>query len=240
MGNNRNRESFFRFKKFNICDSAGAMKIGTDGVLLGAWAPAEGIQRALDIGCGTGLIAMMLAQRGVSKVIGIEIGEEAAREAEDNVASCEWRDRIEIIAGNALAADFSAYNPDLIVSNPPFFSDSLKCEDSCRTIARHAGSLSFVSLLESGAKWLSEDGQLAFISPAYNEHEIEYAAAMNKLYINKKTFVCTVEGKRAKRILWLLNRRICRAEISTLNIKNRNGEYSGEYTLLTKEFYLNL
>ncbi|MDE5744253.1 MAG: methyltransferase, partial [Paramuribaculum sp.] len=124
MGNNRNRESFFRFKKFSVRDSAGAMKIGTDGVLLGAWVPVSGVKRAIDIGCGTGLIAIMLAQRGVERVVGVEIAENAAAESKENVANCVWNKTIEIVTGDATTLNFDNYQPELIVSNPPFFSKS--------------------------------------------------------------------------------------------------------------------
>lgn len=240
MGNNRNRESFFRFKKFSVRDSAGAMKIGTDGVLLGAWVPVVGIERAVDIGCGTGLISLMLAQRGVKHIYGIEISDAAAREAEENVIGSSFADNIQIVAGDATLLDLSCLSPQLIVSNPPFFADSLKCDTADRTTARHEESLSFDNLIRLSAEALACDGMLAFISPADREKDIDFATVMHRMYVARKTFVSTVAGKTPKRILWLLSKKLCETCVDSLLMRDENSVYSTDYINLTKDFYLHL
>ncbi|MDE5836278.1 MAG: methyltransferase [Paramuribaculum sp.] len=240
MGNNQKRESFFKFKKFSISDSAGAMKIGTDGVLLGAWAPVEGIHRAIDIGCGTGLISIMLAQRGVEDVIGIEIDKRASIEASNNIANCEWKENISVINSDVTSIDLSIYSPDLIVSNPPFFSDSLHCNDETRRIARHEGNLNYRSLIELSSRALGGNGLLAFISPIEREHDIVFYASMNKMFVYRQTFVKTVSSKNPKRILWLLGKKICSTVDDVIQIKTASGEYSIDYINLTKDFYIHL
>ncbi len=240
MGNNRNRESFFRFKEFSVRDSAGAMKIGTDGVLLGAWVPVSGIERAVDVGCGTGLISLMLAQRGVAQIYGIEISDAAAKEAESNVSESIFANNIQIIAGDATEMELAGFKPQLIVSNPPFFADSLKCGTDDRTTARHEGSLSFDNLIKLSAGALDCCGMLAFISPADREKDIDFAAVMHRMYVARKTFVRTVPGKSPKRILWLLSKPLCETRVDSLQIRNESGEYSNDYINLTKDFYLHL
>lgn len=240
MGNNRNRESFFHFKEFSVRDSAGAMKIGTDGVLLGAWVPVSGIKTAIDVGCGTGLISLMLAQRGVAQIFGIEISDAAAKEAENNVIESPFAHNIHIIAEDATQLDLYGFKPQLIVSNPPFFADSLKCDTADRTTARHEGSLSFENLIRLSATALDCDGCLALISPADREKDIDFTAVMHRMYVAKKTFVQTVPDKRPKRILWLLRKTLCETCVDSLLIRNASGDYSTDYINLTKDFYLHL
>ncbi|MDE6651639.1 MAG: methyltransferase [Paramuribaculum sp.] len=240
MGNNRNRESFFKFKQFSLSDNAGAMKIGTDGVLLGAWIPIDGIRSAIDVGCGTGLISVMLAQRGVEHIVGIEIDKNASNEALCNISNCAWHENISIINSDVTTIDLSIYSPDLIVSNPPFFSESLHCNDKARSIARHEGNLNFRSLIELSSKALGKNGFLAFISPSDREEEIVFSAAMNKLFVCRKTYVKTVPSKSPKRILWLLSKQLCSTSENVIFIKTTSGYYSSDYINLTKDFYLHL
>lgn len=136
-------KSSFKFKQFTIFHDKCAMKVGTDGVLLGAWAPADKAKRILDVGTGTGLIALQLAQRNPhARITAIEIDAAAAGQATENVSHSPWADRVEVICH-----DFRDYQPenrfDLIVSNPPYFIDALKCPDEQRCTARHAGNLNY-------------------------------------------------------------------------------------------------
>ena len=132
--------SFFSFKKFTIHHDRCAMKVGTDGVLLGAWTDVAHSKHLLDIGSGTGLVALMLAQRCTGEITGIEIDKEAVEQSRENVAASPWKERIEI-----LWQDVRQYTPndlyDTIVSNPPYFVDSLKCPDGQRNTARHSDTL---------------------------------------------------------------------------------------------------
>ena len=143
-------QPFFQFKQFTVWHDKCAMKVGTDGVLLGAWTPVESSARILDIGTGTGLVALMLAQRCSASVIALEIDGKAAQQAAENITRSPWGSRIEVVC-----QDFRLYSNknnslkyDTIVSNPPYFTDSLKCPDSQRNTARHNDNLSYEELLK--------------------------------------------------------------------------------------------
>ena len=150
---------YFQFKQFTVWHDQCAMKVGTDGVLLGAWASVERARRILDIGTGTGLVALMLAQRSLldAKIVALEIDEAAAGQARENVARSPWQERIEVVQ-----ADFKKYRSsdkfDVIVSNPPYFVDSLECPDRQRAAARHNDSLTYEELLEGVNRLLAADG----------------------------------------------------------------------------------
>ena len=146
-------QPFFQFKQFTVWHDKCAMKVGTDGVLLGAWTPVESSARILDIGTGTGLVALMLAQRCSASVIALEIDGKAAQQAAENITRSPWGSRIEVVC-----QDFRLYSNknnslkyDTIVSNPPYFTDSLKCPDSQRNTARHNDNLSYEELLKLGS-----------------------------------------------------------------------------------------
>ena len=204
----------FHFKQFDVEDSACAMKVGTDGVLLGGWAEPlfqrSGLsaQRSfLDIGTGSGLIALMLAQRFPNAhILGIDIDEASARQAAENFAASPWANRLE--AKHISIQDLSAQRSfsdsglyQLIVSNPPYFRDALKCPEASRKQARHTDSLSYDELLRCAAKLLAPDGVLALILPAEAEQDILTLAAANGLYPHRITRLHTTPSKPAKRIL---------------------------------------
>ena len=129
---------YFQFKQFTVWHDKCAMKVGTDGVLLGAWTSVESAHRILDIGTGTGLVALMLVQRSLpdANIVALEIDEAAVGQARENIIRSPWKERVEVVQ-----ADFRKYRSsdkfDVIVSNPPYFVDSLECPDRQRTAARH-------------------------------------------------------------------------------------------------------
>ena len=216
------------------------MKVGTDGVLLGAWCPVEGAQRALDVGTGCGVIALMVAQRnGEAHIEGIDIDPGAVEEATLNFAASPWSERL-----TAMMADFnhmtSTDSYDLIVSNPPYFTDSLLPPDAARTLARHTGSLSYRQLIEGAAQRLTDSGMLALISPTEAEGAIIEAAAFASLPVKNITRVIPVEGAAAKRTLWQLSRREMPYRETTLTIAHRDGSFTSEYIALTRDFYLKM
>lgn len=216
------------------------MKVGTDGVLLGAWCPVEGAQRALDVGTGCGVIALMVAQRnGEAHIDGIDIDPGAIEEATLNFAASPWSERL-----TAMMADFSHMTStdsyDLIVSNPPYFTDSLLPPDAARTLARHAGALSYHQLIEGAAQRLTDSGMLALISPTVAEGAIIEAAAFASLPVKNITRVIPVEGAAVKRILWLLSRREMPYREENLTIAHRDGSFTSEYIALTRNFYLKM
>lgn len=238
MGNSTARETVFRMKRFEIINSDSAMKPGTDGVLLGAWASAENPQRIIDVGTGTGLIAMMLAQRYEHAIItAVEIDPVAAAEAEQNFINSPWHDRLITVTGDfSKFLSFSKF--DLIVSNPPFFTSGKPSPDKSRAMARHESSLPLGILFQQAKKLLSDRGRLAIITPCGNEDEIIFEAAMKKIYPWRICEVISVEGKTPIRIMWEFSLSDDGLERESIIIRDRDNNFTDTYKELTKEFYL--
>lgn len=138
---------YFKFKQFTVYHDKCAMKVGTDGVLLGAWCDVAGARRVLDVGTGTGLIALMIAQRSEARITALDVDAAAVEQARENCSASPWAERIDVEQ-----ADFCSYRPDAlfdcIVSNPPYFVEDVHCPDKQRNMARHTAGLTFSSLLE--------------------------------------------------------------------------------------------
>lgn len=229
----------FTFKQFTVCQDKCAMKVGTDGVLLGAWAPVGQAARILDVGTGTGLIALQMAQRNsLARVTAVEIDADAAAQARQNVAGSPWEERIEVVC-----ADFEAFCSDkpydLIVSNPPYFVDALRCPDGQRSQARHAGSLNYVSLFRHAAGLLSREGRVSVIVPSEVAGQVEDAAWTHGFYPEHRTRVYTKEGKPSRRTLMTFGRRLYPLREDALYISAPDGSYTEAYKALTRDFYLN-
>lgn len=232
---------YFRFKQFLVRQDRCAMKVGTDGVLLGAWVRPDGCRRILDVGAGTGLIALMLAQRNPEAAIdALDIDAAACGQAEENVAGSPFAGRIRVVH-----TSLAAYVPeavaayDLVVSNPPYFERSLKNPDPKRRLARHTDSLPLEALIAGGRRLLTPGGRLALILPAGREAEVEVLAGRNGLHPVRQTTVVPVSGGAAKRILSELSVTAPAApcERDTLYIEKARGEYSQAYIALMKDFY---
>ena len=230
----------FRFKQFEIHDELSAMKIGTDGVLLGAWVDIADASSILDVGTGTGLVAIMCAQRNAqARVHGIDIVEDAATEAQQNMARTAWCDRL-----SAEHADLRDYDPDVrydhIVSNPPFFLTTLQSPDATRAMARHADTLPYADLVSAAERLLTPGGRLSVVLPT------ECAAtfrrvAFERLWLSRITDVVTREGEAPKRTLmeFRLSAKPLMPCADSLTIQAKDGSYTEEYRRLTEEFYLN-
>ena len=230
--------SVFKFKQFSIIQEKSAMKVGTDGVLLGSWVSCKQANTILDIGCGTGLISLMLAQRNLnSNIIGIEIDEIASKEAQLNVSNSDWQERIKI--EHTSLQDFNPQTQfDLIVSNPPFFDEN-KAQDR-RATARHTNSLSFEELIGNAANLLSEKGIFFVIMPKDTEVEFWKIAATHNLYCNR---VCNVKGNETsevKRVMMEFSfiKSIVLTEYLTIEKSRHN--YTSKYIQLCKDFYLKM
>lgn len=228
----------FRFKQFTVHQQRSAMKVGTDGVLVGAWATVRATDRAvLDIGTGTGLLALMLAQRNPeAQVVAVEIDAESAAQARENVAGSLWRDRIRV--EECAVQEFSAEQKfDLIVSNPPYFVDSLKCPDGSRNMARHTDTLSFAELMQAAERLLAPEGRFAVIVPS--EAALTVIAAGN-LHLVRRCDVRTKPSGTPKRVMLEFSPRFeGAAQREELTIGDgTNGGYSPEYVALTRDFYL--
>lgn len=231
--------STFQFKQFSIKQNNTAMKVGTDGVLLGAWTETrEG--HILDIGTGTGLIAIMLAQQTKSALIdAIEIETEAHQQAKENIKACSWIDRI--AAHNLSIQKFkSTTKYDLIISNPPFFIDSTKASKSNRNTARHTDCLSFEDLILSVISLLKPNGIFSVILPI-SEGEIFIELTTKKqLFLVRKCIIKPNPTTPPKRVLMEFS--FQQKELIEENLTIETGtrhQYTKEYISLTKDFYLN-
>jgi len=216
------------------------MKVGTDGVLMGAWASVDAKSKILDIGTGTGLIALMLAQRSKAWVYAIEIDGNAALQATENALESPWAERIHVIHSsfqNFRETVSSEY--DLIVCNPPFFSKSLKTETHSRNLARHDDELSLRELVSGVAKLLRPDGLFALILPAEKEAEIQKETEMRSLFPKRIMRIRPTPSKPFKRVMMEFTFQKTEPSESEMCIEtDKRHQYSTEYTELTKDFYL--
>ena len=231
--------SFFNFKQFSISQDKSAFKVGTDGVILGAYADVKNATQILDIGSGTGLIAIMLAQRCEAEITAIEPDYESYIQTCENVALCRWDKRIKIIHTNLQNFKHESRKFDLIVSNPPFFNDSLKNPDARKSAARHNDSLSSADLLEGASKLLDEDGRLQVIMP-YIEGNILIAEASGySLFCNSILKIKPSPTAEIRRLIMSFSRARTKAVESFLTIEHgKRHEFTEEYIVLTKDFYL--
>lgn len=232
---------YFQFKQFTVWHDQCAMKVGTDGVLLGAWTSVERARRVLDIGTGTGLVALMLAQRSLPdvKIVALEIDGAAAGQARENVARSPWRERVEVVQ-----ADFKKYRSsdkfDVIVSNPPYFVDSLECPDRQRTAARHNDSLTYEDLLEGVSELLADDGLFTVVIPSDVADRVKEIASAKKLYAVRQLHVITKPGGVSKRTLITFSFSVRECIAEELLTELARHQYSEEYIALTRTYYLNM
>lgn len=218
------------------------MKVGTDAVLLGAWAGCGNPKNILDAGSGSGLIALMMAQRFPgARVLGIDIHPGSIQQAEMNFTASPWRDNLEI--REISLQDFATIPSnafDLIVSNPPFFNASLLPPDESKKLAKHTESLSYDELVVSIASLLHEDGRFALILPYENKDNFDRLAAEQGLLLSRELAVIPVKGKDPNRYLseWTWKQQFPIRE--ELCIRTNIKEYTEEYKKLTEDFYLAL
>lgn len=233
------KNSYFKFKQFTIHQQNTAMKVGTDGVLLGAWVAIDACASILDVGTGTGMIALMLAQRSNASITAIEIEENAALQAKQNIADSAWGNRVNIkhISLQNYVNDCSA-KFDLIVSNPPFFSQAYKAANETRTMARHNDTLPFEDLIADSVKLLNDKGRFAVVLPFDAANEFERLAEGKNLFIIRKTEVKPTEQKVANRVLLEFSKQQTALIIESLIIYDENRDYTEAYKKQTKDFYL--
>jgi tRNA1Val (adenine37-N6)-methyltransferase len=218
----------FQFKQFTVEQELCAMKVGTDGVLLGAW--AKGGQRILDAGTGTGVIAMMLAQRYPgARVTAIDIDEGAVRQAQQNVTKSPFAAQVTVLQ-ETLQEHQGEY--DAIVSNPPFFIDSLAAPDEQRNMARHTATLTYAELMQAAYRLLSDEGELSVVVPFDYRQRMEDEAIFVGFFPSRVCAVKTTERKPAKRYLLAFRKHPCPCEKEQLTIG------SEDYQALTSAFYL--
>lgn len=229
--------SGFKFKQFAVEQDDVAMKVGTDGVLLGAWARCEGARRILDIGTGTGVIALQMAQRNpVAQVQAVEIDETAAKRARANFDLSPWAERLAVV--QSAVQEFEPTEKfDLIISNPPYFVDSLLPPDAKRSTARHTHDLTFEELDKAVCRLLTDNGRFALILPT---NEFERYLEISHLHLVRRCDVCPVEGGAVKRIMGEFAKQpTATTKHETIAIeRGKRGDYTDDYRALTKDFYL--
>ena len=236
----------FKFKEFTIHQDKTAMKVGTDGVLLGAWCSVDDYpDTILDIGSGTGVISLMIAQRSDAMTIdAVEVDENAYEQTVENFEKSDWGDRLYCYNAtfnefaDEIAEEEETY--DLIVSNPPFYTDDFETEDDARNKARFTSSLSFEELIRGVSKILSENGVFSVVVPFKEEESFINLTKEKKLFLNR---ICRVKGKvtsEIKRSLMEFSfiEKVIEEKILVIEIERH--KYTEDYINLTREFYLKM
>jgi tRNA1Val (adenine37-N6)-methyltransferase len=233
--------SGFKFKQFTIHQDKTAMKIGTDSILFGSWLETNSSCKSiLDIGTGTGLLTLMMAQKNENvKITALEIDEDAYSQAQGNIANSKWGDRIDLVHTNAnLWCSDKKY--DLLLSNPPYFSNSLNSSQTTRNEARHQVSFKIEDLLSLWGKFGSENSELACVLPN-NQAELLIGLALKEFYfLKKQTLVRSNKKSKVIRQLLLFSKEKTPTIKSELSIYTLDRQYTKVYIELTKDFYLDL
>lgn len=234
--------NIFHFKQFTIHQDKCAMKVGTDAVLLGAWTNPQKAERILDIGTGTGILSLMLAQKCDAIIDAIDIDENACMQAKENFGNSKWSERLNI--KQVSVQDFallSSKKYDLIISNPPFFIDSSKAPDPERTISRHTDLLPYEELIAGVLKLLLPEGQFCLILPAKEGELFQELAANNDLHLTKLLNVKGSSDKlNPKRLLMQFEFTERNLEKSSIAVEaDKRHHYTDDYKELTKNYYLN-
>ncbi|MBN2164892.1 MAG: methyltransferase [Marinilabiliaceae bacterium] len=236
-------KSLFRFKQFTINQEGAYMKVGTDGVLLGAWCKSNNAKTILDIGTGTGLLSLMLAQRNSYAIIdAVEIEPQAAKQAQENFDNSSWSSRLRLF--NCSVQDYKQITDikyDLIVCNPPFFVNSMKADSIERTLARHTDELTFKELSDAVNELLNNEGLFSVILPSETENEMRDLMYRYGFSLVRKVNVIPVPGKLPKRVLLEFSKIYNECEFSELIIEEfGRHKYSEAYKTLTRDFYLSI
>ena len=230
----------FYFKQFKVEDGRSTMKVGTDAVLLGAFADVGEAEQILEIGTGCGVISLILAQRSNAQIDAIDIDEESVKQARENAGNSPWNDRINII--HSSLQDFVKHSErkyDLLVSNPPFFSNALKSPNEKRNISRHNDLLSYEELIIGSSGLMSAGGSLWVVLPAKESVAFIDIAVKSGLFLHFKVKVISKAKKECHRVLiQFKNTPSEKVKEKSLAIKNADNSYSMEYIELTKEFYI--
>jgi tRNA1Val (adenine37-N6)-methyltransferase len=237
--------SFFRFKQFVVHQDRCAMKVGTDSVLLGAWTDTSQVKRILDIGTGTGLLALMMAQRSDAVITGIDIDPAAIEQAAENAQASPWAPRLhfrsisfqEYVKELKQQSLFQSF--DLLISNPPFHPEDIKPGSNQRRLARHSDELSVQEILSLGAEILAPQGRIALVIPAKIYSQVMEDAAMAGLNTLRTMAVRPTPQKPVHRYLleFGFESQECISQELIIELNERH-EYSLEYKELTKDFYL--
>ena len=229
----------FQFKQFTIVQDRCAMKVGTDGVLLGAWTNPKGAQSILDIGTGTGLIALMLAQRSTAEIDAVEIDLDSYLQARENVARSPWQHRTRVYhctIQDYLCSSSKLY--DLLVANPPFFSNVSKAANPARTLARHDDRLTPIDLLNVAHRLLKADGRLTVIYPCTVANSFRELVKKQGFFCNQILWIKPTPNIPPKRVLIEISRTKFYYPDQEIVIKTDRHTYTSRFLELVREFYL--
>lgn len=227
----------FQFKQFSIAHDKCAMKVNTDGILLGALAEVENVKRILDLGTGSGLVALMLAQRSSldCQITALEIEPNAYQQAVENGKNSAWADRLHFVQGDVMQTAFKE-KFDLIVSNPPYFQDSLATRNKQRDLARTALQ-SHLEWLNQAQKWLADEGKITMILPFEAGEKL---IAQTELYCVKRWEISTKQNQPPKRMVVSFSRHFANLQQKQLSIYTLENSYTEEFKVLTQAFYLKM
>lgn len=235
----------FQFKRFDVDDTLCGMKVGTDGVLLGAWTRCSGYARIIDAGCGSGLIALMMAQRNEKALItAVDVSAEACADARSNADRSPWGGRISVVCRDLTTDPWPDLTPGplLIISNPPFFSETLHSPEQDRALARHGEGFDVISLIRMSSRMLSgSDDALAFVAPWSRSDEIEFELSLCRMEMRRMCAVTTREGREPSRILVEAGMQPpvpSGMEREELTLRDASNILTPRYIRLTSEFYL--
>lgn len=231
--------SRFQFKQFSLAHDKSSMKVGTDAVLLGSLTAMDSAQSILEIGCGSGVISLMAAQKSKAKIMGIDIDKNSVEQARENFSLSPWKDQL--MTEHISFQDFAnIYNQkyDLIISNPPFFEDNLKSPSEIRNKARHNDSLSFSDLLSSTRQLLQTHGRLAVVLPFTEGERLIQLASSHSFFLKRRISIYPKPSKKANRLILEFVLRSCNTHDEELTIREENNEYTAQYRHVTKDFYL--
>jgi tRNA1Val (adenine37-N6)-methyltransferase len=231
--------TYFNFRQFTIYQDKCVFKVGTDGVLLGAYADVSGVKKIIDIGTGTGLVALMLAQRSNAEIVAIEPDKDSFLQACSNVANSKWNARIRVLHTSLQDYEPGSEKFDLIISNPPFFTDSLRNPDKGKAAARHNYLLNNDDLLKGASGLIAEGGKLQVIMP-YAEGNILVAEAQEYgLYCNNILKIKPLPTSEIRRLILTFSREKHNVKEKFLTIEHgKRHDFTEEYKNLTKDFYL--
>ena len=230
--------SIFQFKHFSISQADTTMKVGTDAMLLGSLVSlSDQPSTVLDIGTGTGVLALMITQRSENAVVmALEIDEQACREAEGNFKASAWSNRLASIEEDILEIEFDS-KFDLIISNPPYYENSLLSENERTSRAKHAEFLPADLLLNKVEDILAENGSFWVIVQSENADSWIEIAEQNKLYLKQSISIIGKEGQGEKRRVFAFGRVKTEIESASLVVRDRKGNYTTDYIKLTKDFH---
>lgn len=237
--------SFFQFKQFTVHQEKAALKVSTDSCLFGAWASKYvqfkmfDVRHMLDIGSGTGLLMLMLAQKSNAMIDGIEIDEPSYKQAKENIEASPWKDRLNLFLGDVKQFQFTK-KYDFIISNPPFYEGNLKSDASNRNIAMHDDGLKLEELLQVVDSNLTTDGSFAVLLPYHRADVFICTAKEKNLHLAKRMNVKQSVTHCCFRTMLLFERKKTEVLVEELSIKNTSNEYTEQFAELLKDYYLYL